>query len=182
MDYKNGKIYAIHNTEDDLVYVGSTASTLVKRFSGHKNQHTQERFKNYPLYKHMNELGFDKFYIKLVEEFPCENRTELCAREGVWIREMGTLNGRIEGRTQKEWYNDNREAKLVYLKDYRSQNRDARLKYFKKYKEDHREKIREKQYEKIECPCGGRFTYAHKSEHLKSKIHMNYIANQQNSP
>jgi hypothetical protein len=163
MDYQNGKIYSIHNTEDDLVYVGSTASTLVKRFSIHKKDRTQDRRMNSPLYKHMNAIGFDKFYIKLVEEFPCENRTELCAREGVWIREMGTLNKQVAGRTLKEWYND---------------NRDARLEYQKKYVHDNRDKIRDKQNEKFECPCGGKYKYMHKSQHFKSKKHMKHMENQ----
>lgn len=167
MDYKNGKIYSIHNTEDDLVYVGSTTTTLVRRFSRHKKDHTRETHKNTPLYKHMNTIGFDKFYIKLVEEFPCENRTELCAREGIWIREIGTLNGRIEGRTMKEYYEDNREKWLEHAK---------------KYREENHEKIREKKSEKFKCECGGRYTHEHKSQHEKSKKHMDYIKNQQNSP
>jgi len=144
----------------------------------------------------MNSIGFDRFYIKLVEEFPCENRTELFAREGVWIRELGTLNGKIEGRSQKEWREENREKELERHKKYREENREkelerskkhyeenreAKLEYQKKYRADNRDKIHEKQNEKFECECGGKYTHTHKSRHLKSKLHQDYIANQPNT-
>lgn len=36
IDYANGKIYIIHNKENDLKYVGSTCQSLANRFSDHK--------------------------------------------------------------------------------------------------------------------------------------------------
>ena len=49
----------------------------------------------------MNEYGFDQFFIELIEEYPCNTQIELLAREGHWIKEIGTLNETIQGRTQK---------------------------------------------------------------------------------
>ena len=56
---------------------------------------------NSSLLGQMNEYGFDKFFIDLIEEYPCNTQVELLAREGHWIKETGTLNKNIQGRTQK---------------------------------------------------------------------------------
>ena len=57
----------------------------------------------------MINIGTENFYIELIEKYPCECRDELRAREGTWIRQIGTLNARIEFRSKEEWYNDNKE-------------------------------------------------------------------------
>ena len=44
--------------------------------------------------------GFDNFYIELIENYPCECKEEMAAREGYWIRQIGTLNATVAGRTQ----------------------------------------------------------------------------------
>ena len=43
------------------------------------------------------------------------------AREGHFIREHGTLNKAINGRTPKEWYNDNQERIQQYQQTYKKQ-------------------------------------------------------------
>ena len=66
--YHNGKIYTIRCRDDDtLIYVGSSCLPLHKRFYEHKQKLKQEKNKNILLYKKMNELGSDKFYIELYE-------------------------------------------------------------------------------------------------------------------
>ena len=138
----------------------------------------------------MNELGVDNFYIELIENFPCENVELLRKREGELIRELGTLNSRIERRTSKEWREDNKEIR----KEKREKNRDEILKYKKEYREKNRETINKKRMEfyeknkdieyqrckewkstKVECQCGGKYTLAHKAEHEKSKKHQQHI-------
>ena len=49
----------------------------------------------------MVDVGLDKFYIELVENCSCENKEELRTREGFFIREMGTLNSCIAGRSKQ---------------------------------------------------------------------------------
>ncbi len=49
----------------------------------------------------MNEIGFDRFRIQLIEDYPCSDKYELRQREGYWIRQMGTLNMKVAGRTQQ---------------------------------------------------------------------------------
>jgi hypothetical protein len=45
---------------------------------------------------------YDDVRIELIEEFPCENKMELNAREGYYIRTLDCVNKVIPGRTQKE--------------------------------------------------------------------------------
>ena len=45
----------------------------------------------------MKEIGVEHFYIELIKEAPCENIEQLRAIEGQYIRELGTLNQRVEG-------------------------------------------------------------------------------------
>ena len=65
--------------------------------------------KNRLLYIKMKELGVDNFYIELHHVFPCNTRDELLSEEGKTIREIGTLNQRIEQRDKKQYYQDNHE-------------------------------------------------------------------------
>ena len=57
----------------------------------------------------MQTIGRDNSYIELVEAFPCNNKEELRAIEGHYIRERGTLNHRISGRTNNEYREYNKE-------------------------------------------------------------------------
>ena len=122
MDYKNSKIYKILNDINDEVYVGSTTQSLSKRMAKHRGDMNTKRslkFK-FKLYDLMRELGSEYFYVELIEEYPCDNVEQLRAREGVFIRQMATLNKRIEGRTKKEYTTDTKDAKREYDKHYRT--------------------------------------------------------------
>ena len=91
--YKNGKIYSIRNRNDDtLIYIGSTVLPLYKRFSYHKAASKVTENEHRLLYKKMNELDINDFYIELFEDFPCERKEQLTQREGQIIREISTLN------------------------------------------------------------------------------------------
>ena len=98
-DFTKGKIYKITNDFNDDIYVGSTCNILTKRFSHHKAIISTEQQR--PLYKLMAEIGFERFRIELIENYPCKDKYELRQREGHYIREMGTLNICIAGRTKK---------------------------------------------------------------------------------
>ena len=99
-DYSKAKIYKLLNSVDDEVYGGSTVEPLCKRMWKHR--HDSERRPNYTLYKHMQKLGKDIFYIEVVETAPCANKEDLLAKEGEWIRTIGTLNSRVAGRRKKQ--------------------------------------------------------------------------------
>ncbi len=123
--YKNAKIYSIRcSINDDLIYIGSTCQLLYKRWYDHKRDYKNDYFKNKPLYIKMNDLGVDLFYIELIINCPCENKEELHKIEGYYIRKYATLNKRIAGRTNKIYYEDNKDQILEHNKEYRQQNKD----------------------------------------------------------
>ena len=146
MDYKNARIYQIRNNVDDDVYVGSTTQTLCKRMAKHRvDMHSKTKLHR-PLYIKMKEYGVDCFYIELIEECPCENKEQLRRREGHFIREIGTLNMILAGRTKKEWTTDNNEHVQENAHKYYEQNQEKRTQQSKEYYETHVEEI--KQYNK----------------------------------
>ena len=76
----------------------------------------------------MNEIGIEHFYIELVEDCPCINKEHLNKREGELIRELGTLNKRVEQRTYNEWAKKHRakhhEHILEWRREWRENNRE----------------------------------------------------------
>ena len=70
----------------------------------------------------MHDLGVFNFYVELIEHFSCNDTYELGAREGYFIREYGTLNKQIAGRTPKQWYEYYSELVSENRKEYRHNN------------------------------------------------------------
>jgi len=191
-DFGKGKIYKITNDYNDEVYVGSTCDLLTKRFSYHRGDHRKERCKNIPIYKLMNEIGFERFRIELIENYPSQDKYQLRQREGHFIRELGTLNKRIEGNIvdkreyDKEYreinkekkkendkkYNENNKQKIQeYHKEWREDNKEKKRSKDKEYYELNKQKIHENNKEKITCNCGCIVCKITLSRHIKSIKH-----------
>ena len=131
-DYQNGKIYTIRCRSDNtLIYVGSTIATLSRRLAEHRST---SKTSNQKLYQSVNGNWSD-WYIELYEEFPCDNKQQLNKREGEITREIGNLNYQIAGRTNKEWYNDNKEKKKKYYEDNKEIITTKHKIYYEKNKE-----------------------------------------------
>ena len=145
MVYKNCKIYQILNNSNSEVYVGSTTQPLCKIMYEHK---MCSKYQNCMFYKMMKEIGHDKFYIELIELYPCNSKEELNAREGYFIRERGTLNKAIIGRTPKQWVEDNKEHLKQYKHNYYENNMEHLSNQNKQYTENNKEHIKQhkKQY------------------------------------
>jgi hypothetical protein len=121
MAYSKGKIYKIYNIDEtDKFYVGSTIDTIWRRFYGHK---TKSKKATSFFYQEVRRLGWNKFKIEVIEQFPCNNKQELFAEEE-----------RIRSETDA-FYNTNR----TYLND------EQRKLYYKARYEDNKEKIRKQQ-------------------------------------
>ena len=145
--YKNGKIYKLVCDATPIVYYGSTIISLSNRLSNHKSNKdccSRELF----------DAG--NVSIELIEQYPCNNKYELWARERIYIEFMLNnfthrviCNKSIPNRTYKEYYQASKE--------YWAERR------------------RERENEKFNCDCGGRYTRGHKAQHLRSKKHQNYI-------
>jgi group I intron endonuclease len=186
VDYTKAKIYKITNDCNDEIYVGSTCDTLVKRFSSHKTDYIRECKSRKPLYMLMNEIGFDRFRIELIENYPSDDKYQLRQREGFYIREIGTLNKVIAGRTKEEYLSDNKEILSEKRKDYELRNEDKISEYKKEYRKENletllekekefREQNKEKLQEYVICDCGCNVFKKNLSRHKLSKKHQNLI-------
>jgi hypothetical protein len=141
MDYSKGKIYQILNHVNDDIYIGMTCQLLSQRMRDHRCRTVSNKHEHIPLYKTMRDLGLNNFYIELIENFPCENKEQLKAREGYWIREKGTLNKVISGRGRREYYIDNKNRILDRDHDRYLAKKDEILKQKKVYYENNVEEI-----------------------------------------
>ena len=142
-NYQNGKIYCIRNNNDDDIYVGSTTQSLSRRMSKHRTDMNNPELGASKLYIKMRDLGKEAFYIELLEEVKCDNVEQLRKREGELIRQMATLNHNIAGRSEKEWYNDNRDNMLVKNKVYYQEHKKEIKERTKQYYEEHKEEVKE---------------------------------------
>jgi hypothetical protein len=121
---------------------------------------------------------YDDCQIILVEDFPCERKEQLIARERYHIENNECVNKVMKLNRTKE---DVRE----YLAKYRQDNSENIKEKGVKYYQDNQEKIKanQTQYrqdnqdkfkEKHTCLCGGRYIYQNLSQHTKTKRHKNY--------
>ena len=132
-DYKQGKIYTVRcKTDDTLIYVGCTTQSLCERMAKHKYDSTKRP--NICFYQYVDD--WDNWYIELFENFPCNSKEELNKREGEIIREIGTVNKQIAGRTKKEYYEDNKDKMKQHYKEYQEKNKDMIAEKNKKYRQD----------------------------------------------
>ena len=137
--YQSGKIYKIWNDVNAEIYVGSTHDTLSRRMTKHRT--TAKTDISRKIYQTMNELGIEHFRIELIENFPCKSKEELNAREGHWIRLIGTLNSSIAGRNKQEYYSEQKAVILEQQQKHYEKNKEIIQERQKKYRESHTEEI-----------------------------------------
>jgi len=141
VNYQLGKIYTVRSLTSPEIYVGSTVAPLCKRMAQHRRDWKKEEVLG--LHKEIVK-DINEWYIELYELFPCNLKCELEKREGEVIRQIGTLNNRIAGRTNKEWRIDNKDK----MKEWRIKNADKIKEHNKEYYIKNADKIKEqnKQY------------------------------------
>jgi hypothetical protein len=179
--YVNGKIYRI--VCDDLTYYGSTIQPIKKRFCQHKNKFVAWCKCNKPAATSFHDklTSFQLFErgtpsIFLVEDFPCERKDQLEARERFYIENNECVNKIIPGRTHNEWIKDNKERHKQHYTKYNEKNRERKRAYDMDYAKLNPEKIKEKSkyYSSLHyvCPiCKVELTKINQSKHEKSKKH-----------
>lgn len=120
VNYQNGKIYKLVSNKTQKVYIGSTALTyLSTRLAGHRS--------NYNMYKngtHHYVSSFDIIKIPghriiLLDNWPCNSKDELNAREQYWIdRTPNTCNRHGSVNKSKIQHTYNRNKKHFVRCDY----------------------------------------------------------------
>jgi len=182
-NYQNAKLYKIISEIGKCCYIGSTTQNLNKRFIHHKNhKKTTSRYV----------FEFPDACIVLLELFPCENKKELEVRERYYIETDTCVNKQIPSRSLEEFklkkkeYNAKPEVKLKQI-EYNAKP-EVKLKK-KEYDATPEVKLKKKEYnakpevkarnnEHYICNCGGKYTFKHKSEHIKSTKHKKYELSQ----
>ena len=147
-DYSKGKIYKIQDNGLNMCYIGSTVQPLCKRMAQHRKDFKRylnkiDR-KNTSIFRIFDECGVENCKIELVEQYPCESKEELMAREGFFIKEMDCVNKNIAGRTREEYFSDNSEMLSEKRKIHYQENRKEIIEKNKQYGSDNREKISER--------------------------------------
>ena len=176
MNFANGKIYAIRSHQTEQIYIGSTCQPLYKRFHQHKRKPCSSS----------QILQFEDAFIELLEEFPCVNKMQLNRREGELIRLHNCVNQQIAGRTDAEWYQDNKEDKLEKTKQWYENNKEQRQSQMRKYVNEHKEQkkqynennkehIKQQKGKSNICGCGIQYTNGHKQRHFKTPNHLEFI-------
>lgn len=174
MDYKNGKIYKITDNAYTKMYIGSTTQPLSKRFSKHKIDYKQwkdNKCNKIMIFEIFDEFGVENCKIELIEEYECENRSQLERKEGEHIKNNECINKYIAGRTHKEYVQDNKERIDEYKKEWYEQNINRLTAYKKDWYEQNKNRI----LEKINCECGSSYVKCCESRHNKSKKHINHL-------
>ena len=134
--YNNGKIYKIISySNPDLVYYGSTIQPLSKRMGLH-------RVNNRCSSKQIIELGDAK--ILLVENYSCNSKEELHRKEGEYILNNNCINKMVAGRTDKEWYQANKERQKENQRKYQQANKEIVKEKKRIYQEANKETLKEK--------------------------------------
>lgn len=194
--YQNSIIYKLchcNDLENKNIYVGSTTNFRNRKYL-HKNRCNNKKNKkyNFTVYKFIRDNdGWDNWVMIPIEVYPCNDKKELEVRERHHIELLKPkLNKVIPTRTQKEWYQDNKEKILEKTKQYQENNKEQieeRSKKYrdnnkekikekdKKYREANKEKINEKHKEKVICDnCNAEVTKGNLNTHKKSNKCKNY--------
>jgi len=186
-NYNNSIIYKLLRKDDfdNLnIYIGSTCN-FRNRKCRHKYNTINEKSKNYymDLYTYIRNNGsFDEWTMIQIENFKCNTKKELEARERYWVELLKPkLNSRIPNRTLKECKLDNIERYKEYNKKYSEEHKEEKKEYDKKYNEEHKEKIKErkqKYYEKNkEILAEKSKIYCEKNKEVITKRKQKYIEN-----
>ena len=123
-DYNNGKIYKIIDSENKVIYIGSTTEKLCNRYAKHKHKAIGNK-------------------IILIELCPCNSREELVKREQELIEQYDNLLNKFRAYRTEEEYKE-------YDKKYREANKNKILEKAKLYRETNKVKISEKKKEQYQ--------------------------------
>ena len=162
VNYKQGKIYKIECNVTGLIYIVSTCKKkLSQRMSEHRSnyrKHMKGKKKYLSSFKVMENNDYD---IILIEDFPCNSKDQLFARERYYTNEIECVNIRKnQGRCLE-----------LGKKEYDKERK-------KEYRDKNTEKIKIRSKKKFTCPCGGKYTCSNKSFHIKTKMHQKYLEEQ----
>jgi hypothetical protein len=198
----NVNFYKIVCNNTGAIYVGSTVKTIEQRLQNHENHYRLYLDGKFCFITSFIILENKNYSIELIDSVVCTDKKHRDLIEGLHILNNDCINKYQPGRDKKQYRQDNKEQIKEYKKQYYQDNKEQRKEYQKQYGQDNKEQIKEyqKQYgednkeklkeykkqwyqdnkekksEKFNCPCGGRYIFSSKARHLKTKLHIAYLA------
>ena len=166
--YQKGQIYKIVDVGFNKCYIGSTTETLSQRMTRHRAYYFKYLRDNRDRVYLTSSILFDEFgvencKIEWIEDYPCNSKKELEAREGKHQKENDCVNKIIVGRTVQEYREDNKEKISQNAKIYKVKHKEE----LKQYREDNAEHFKQKAKER----------YNEKKEEINKKHREHYTQN-----
>ena len=169
--FEDSAIYRI-DVGDDF-YIGSAQNYIARKRRHRGNINSSNPTEYAPLYKAIWSND-NKYTIKKLYDFPCNNKEELRWEERRCCEELNpTLNERkaIISKQERKKYQQG------YMKDYNKNYKlgENREKYLNKKKESYeknKEHCKWRAIERIECECGKECARGKIARHRKTKAHI----------
>jgi len=197
--YQNGKIYKIISKNTDMIYIGSTIKIKLET---RLNQHRYSFKTGIRKMDSCVMFLWDDAEIKLIENYPCESKTELRQREQYWMdqypdyivnqrkaisdhkeynrnymrkrREEGLVKP-ISKEYYKEWYQKNRENQLEKKKQRNQDYAAEKAEQDRKYRQSKKGREKRRANDKIKklCECCNKLiSKGNFYTHKKTKVHL----------
>jgi len=163
--FPNASVYILECV-DGYYYIGSTINDPRYRLNNHKQDCKKfpERF----VYSHINNIGWENVGLRIIENFPCDTKGELIAKEDEFINacihDEFCLNhirasvSKSERKIQasdyyfrnkdmilerhKKYLEENKDKVDAYHANYRVENAEKRCEYTRQYKLEHPEEVK----------------------------------------
>jgi len=179
----NVNFYKIVCNNTGAVYVGSTCKTIEERLQQHISNYRKYLNGHYNFVNSYIVLEKKNYTVQLIDTVLCTDKKHRDTLERLHILNEECVNRNQPGRDAKQYYQDNKEKIKEYQQDnkekikeqkkqYRSDNKDNIQQYKKRYYTENKEKLKQK----FNCLCGGKYILANKLRHLKTKLHIDYLA------
>ncbi len=143
-DYSKAKIYRIIDNTTGNQYIGSTLKSLSNRLSNHKNEYKRYLKGENTYITSYKILENGNYNIILIEEFKdCQNIEQLRQKERHYIESLDCVNKQIPGRTNQEYYLNNKDKLCQQNHKRYLQNKDKISIQSKEYYKNNREKVKQ---------------------------------------
>lgn len=145
-NYNNTVIYKIVSNDQNIndIYVGSTTD-FNKRKRQHKTDcnNVNSKQHNLKVYQIIRQNGgWEEWMMIKIEDYPCTSWNEAHTRERHYYNLLvGTMNSQVPTRTQKEYYETNKDHLSNKHKQYYINNKDKINGIHKQYYEANKDKI-----------------------------------------
>jgi hypothetical protein len=130
-NYQDSKVYKIICNVTGLKFIGSTCRSLSAKLTDHKTHYKNKKNKT----SAWAVLENNNFCIILIEDFPCNNKTELLEREQYYITNSVCVNKQNEDKSQKKYYIK------YYVKNVEKIREQQRNYYLKRKEQIHFKKV-----------------------------------------